>query len=81
MEYCKTWKLNVNSEKNKVIIFNENTNDYKKRFTIGNKPIENVKEYKYLGETFTKQNRFKITTKQLFNPESSKSNIFYSIKI
>ena len=26
---------------------------------LGNKPIENVKECKYLGVTFSKQNRFK----------------------
>ena len=65
LEYCKKWKLKVNSDKTKVIIFNGNTNDYKKTFILGDKPLENVKEYKYLGLTFTKQNKFKITKKDL----------------
>ena len=60
MEYCKKWKLKFNSEKTKVIIFIGNTNDYKNFFTLGYKPIENVKEYRYL--RVTKQNGF-ITKK------------------
>ena len=32
---------------------------YMKKFTVGDKPLEKVKEYKYLGVIFTKQNNLK----------------------
>ena len=35
---------------------------------IGNTILENVKEYKYLGITFTKLNNFRITKTKLLKP-------------
>ena len=33
----------------------------KRFFTIGNHELDNVRDYKYLGITFTKLNKFNIT--------------------
>ena len=52
--------------KTKILIFNGTTKDYKHTFMIGNIILENVKEYKYLGITFTKFNNFRITKQIVF---------------
>jgi hypothetical protein len=74
-QYCTKWKLKVNANKTKIIIFNGNGNDYKKLFTIGNHELENVKEYKYLGLTFTKLNKFNVT-KKLLTQKATKAMYF-----
>ena len=53
-EYCDKWKLEVNTKKTKVIIFNKQGSQIKKHtfFYKANK-IELVNEYKYLGFSFT----------------------------
>jgi hypothetical protein len=60
-QYCNKWKLKINISKTKILIFNGNTKDYKHIFKIGNTILENVKEYKYLGVTFSKLNNFRAT--------------------
>ena len=65
----------MNIDKTKILIFNGNTNDYKKIFTLGNRTIENIKEYKYLGLTFTKLNKFN-TTKKLLTQRATKAMYF-----
>ena len=57
----KKWKFKIHFNKRKILIFNGTTKDYKHTFMIGNTILENVKEYKYLGITFTKLNNFRIT--------------------
>ena len=57
-QYCNKWKLKINANKTKIICFNGNGNYYKKVFTIGNHELDNVRDYKYLGITFTKLNTF-----------------------
>ena len=53
-QYCKTWKLEVNMKKNKIVIFNKQGSLIKKyKFWYKNNIIENVQQYKYLGFTFT----------------------------
>lgn len=64
-QYCNTWKLKINISKTKVLIFNGNARDYKYTFKIGKYVLENVKEFKYLGVTFSKLNNFKTTKAQL----------------
>ncbi|MEW8547673.1 MAG: reverse transcriptase family protein, partial [Candidatus Thiodiazotropha sp.] len=58
-EYCKMWKLTVNVEKSKIVIFG----DYSRRanrysFKINNEVVAITKEYKYLGLLFTRNGRF-----------------------
>ena len=36
-QYCNKWKLKINANKTKIIIFNGNGNDYKKVFFYHNK--------------------------------------------
>ena len=53
-QYCIKWKLQVNLKKTKIMIFNKQGSLIKKyKFYFNNNIIENVREYKYLGFTFT----------------------------
>ena len=53
-QYCIKWKLEVNLKKTKIMIFNKQGSLIKKHiFYYKKKIIENVKEYKYLGFTFS----------------------------
>ena len=47
--YCDTWKLNINLDKTKVMLFQPNGNACKNIFTINNTFIECVTKYTYLG--------------------------------
>ena len=52
--YCKTWKLDVNIKKTKIVTFNKQGSLIKKHsYNYKSYTLENVKEYKYLGFTFT----------------------------
>ena len=52
-EYCKRWKLDVNIEKTKIIIFNKTGKLIKSvKFTMRGQEMETVREYKYLGVVF-----------------------------
>ena len=52
--YCTKWKLEVNLKKTKIMIFNKQGSLIKKhKFFYQDKIIENKKEYKYLGFTFS----------------------------
>ena len=56
--YCEEWELSINIDKTKVIVFNGSAKQSSYNFTINNKHIEIVKEYKYLGLLFTSNGRF-----------------------
>ena len=47
-EYCDTWKLTVNLNKTKVVVFGSRGN-VNLNFLYGENPIEIVTQYKYLG--------------------------------
>ena len=56
--YCVEWKLNVNINKTKVVVFGANNlNNF--NFTIGQHSIDIVKSYHYLGLTFSSNGSFK----------------------
>ena len=57
LDYCDVWKLKVNFKKTKVIIFGAR-NIEKFSFRMGNNEIEIIKEYKYLGVTFSSTGSF-----------------------
>ena len=48
-KFCSSWKLDVNKEKSKVIIFNSNGKTHLNYFKINGVHIETVKTYCYLG--------------------------------
>ena len=57
LEFCNTWKLNVNYTKTKVLIFGaRNTSKFK--FTLDGKHIEIVDIFKYLGVYFSSSRSF-----------------------
>ena len=60
-DYCERWKLKINMNKTKVVIFGaRKTDSY--RFTLGNDEVEISDRYKYLGIFFFKVKKlFKCT--------------------
>ena len=55
--YCEQWKLQVNLNKTKVVIFGARKTDSFK-FTLGNNDIEITDRYKYLGIFFSQSRSF-----------------------
>ena len=66
-EYCKNWKLKINIEKTKVVIFGNYIRIRNVIVFIDGQRIEIVKEFKYLGALFTKNGRFVQHIKSLSN--------------
>ena len=50
--FCVSWKLNVNKEKSKIIVFNSNGKSHINCFKIQDEILETVKSYCYLGIIF-----------------------------
>ena len=60
--YCKLWNIDININKSKLMIFGRHRKENK--YYINDIEIEVVKEYRYLGITFTKNKRFVQTIKE-----------------
>ena len=52
-DFCKTWKLQVNSKKTKCMTFSNGHLRKEAIFNFDNTPIENTKTFKYLGITIS----------------------------
>ena len=52
-QYSEKWRLNVNTDKSKIMIFNKAGKMCKLKFLLGNEVLENVNSYNYLGITLT----------------------------
>ena len=57
-EYCDKWKLQTNADKTKVVIFSKQKVKADIVFRIGDKELEIVEEFKYLGVTFKYNGNF-----------------------
>ena len=57
-QYCEDWKLNVNIEKTKILIFSRGKISRNEKYYLNNAEIEIVKDYKYLGVFFAKSGSF-----------------------
>ena len=55
-EYCQKWKLKINTDKTKTMVFNRGNKIINANFKVDNSPIENVKRFKYLGFTLSAKN-------------------------
>lgn len=55
-EYCDAWKLEINTDKTKCMVFNQGNRLCNLELTINDKKIENVKYFKYLGFTIGAKN-------------------------
>ncbi|XP_056016752.1 uncharacterized protein LOC130053469 [Ostrea edulis] len=62
--YCTQWKLNVNVDKTKFLIFSKGPL-MKRQFYYNGGVIENVKEFKYLGIIFSRSGSFCKAKKHL----------------
>jgi hypothetical protein len=69
--YCTMWKLKVNSEKSKVMIFSKKkVKKDKFKFTYNGCVLDVVDSFKYLGITFNYNNNFKLCKTTLLNQSS-----------
>ncbi|XP_067660315.1 uncharacterized protein [Haliotis asinina] len=64
-QYCKKWKLSVNLEKTKVVIFSKGYCKKKYNFTLNGTTIDISNEYIYLGVLFTGNGRFVKAIKRI----------------
>ena len=71
-EYCHNWKLEINASKSKIVIFTKCKNQMNYNFTLNNIALELVKEYKYLGIYFCKNNSF-LTTKKYIADQGTRA--------
>ena len=51
-DYCKTWKLKVNHDKSKCLVFSKQITHENPQFFIDDTVLETVENYKYLGFSF-----------------------------
>ncbi len=63
--YGKQWALDINTQKTKVIIFNNGGKLLKHNFTYNSNLLECVKEYSYLGMIFSVSGNFTTAKKSL----------------
>ena len=56
--YCNKWNLTVNCKKTKCMVFQNQRKDYPDLFFMVNTDLEIVKEYTYLGVTFSSNGKF-----------------------
>ena len=47
--FCLSWKLDINKQKSKIIVFNSNGKSFINHFKIDNEVLETVRSYCYLG--------------------------------
>ena len=60
-EFCNSWKLQINSTKSKVIVFNSNGKSHKNFFRYENGFLETVTSYCYLGITIKYTGNLKVS--------------------
>ena len=77
-EYSAVWDLHVNTDKTKIMIF-ENGEKTIKIFTYGDIPLENVEYFKYLGITFFKNGNWNRTQKYIADHGSYALHNLYKI--
>ena len=63
--YCNTWKLNVNVDKTKVVVFRNGARLQNINFYYNNNAIDIVDNFCYLGLTFNYNGIFTLTQKIL----------------
>ena len=64
-KYCDNWKIKVNVNKTKIMVFGFGKLPQNLKFTYKKVDIEIVKQFNYLGVIFTKTCNFDVTEKRL----------------
>ena len=67
MHYCNLWKMSVNSQKTKVVIYGSKGKHKEPDFKLGDLDINVVSEYCYLGIRFPSNNNFSKGISRLKN--------------
>ena len=76
-DYCNDWKLKINVNKSKVLIFGfRNYNAFS--FKIGNQNLEIIDSYKYFGIYFTKNGSFLNARKHLTEQAHKALHLLYT---
>ena len=78
-EYCTQWKLTVNRNTTKVIIYGTWKND-KYDFTLGSSKLEIVESYKYLGTFFSRSGSF-LNARKHIATQANKAMHFLNLRI
>ena len=76
VEYCKTWRLNINYDKTKVLIFGARKIGTTKFMMDGNE-IESVTIYKYLGVVMSNNGRFLNASKNVYEKANKAMHLLY----
>jgi hypothetical protein len=79
-KYCKEWKLQVNTQKTKVLIFGSRSKKYNNYFKFNETILETTNEYKYLGLYLSRTKSFK-KTKQHIADQANKAMFSLQKKI
>ena len=75
-EYCQEWKLNVNIDKTKVVIFGaRKTSSFD--FTLGDQKIEITDKYKYLGVYFSQSRSFLNARKHIVEQSKKAMHLLF----
>ena len=75
-DYSKLWKLDINYDKTKILIFGT-CNDDHFNFKIGKNKISICKEFKYLGVIFTKSRSFSKAIKHNYDQAKKAMHLLY----
>ena len=77
--YCENWKLQVNVEKSKVMVFNSNGKTYINDFHYDDKILQTVSQYCYLGVMLKCNSKFNVAISVLM--EKARKAMFKIKKI
>ena len=66
-DFCKKWRLKVNIEKSKVLVFSNGRLPNNIKFNYNDKELKIVAHFSYLGIVFSKTGSFNIAKKELVN--------------
>lgn len=76
-EYCKKWKLKINTSKTKAVIFSKKKVKRNQNFMIYGESIEIVDSYCYLGVLFNYNGSFCTARKKLLDQTQKSLNALY----
>ena len=75
-DYCEEWKLEINADKTKIVIFSRGKVRIHPNFHIGNNNIDVVDSYRYLGIVLSYNGKYSVAIKHLC---SAASGAMYSV--
>ncbi len=73
--YCELNKLSVNFEKTKILVFGSRT--CKHNFVLGNRNVETVNHYKYLGVLFSSNRSYAMARKTIVTQANKAMHLLY----